>query len=587
MSDMKSSIIIDLAGNLQARAKQHASSLQSLGRVGSRSMKGLHRSVKSVSNGLDRLGNRYTAILTGAAAIGTLRGIANLDKDLKQLQVDARATDKEMAALKQRLFEVAKDPNLRVDPAELLQGITEFVTKTGDLKFVVKNMSGLAVAIRATGTEGSDAGATLTNFYKGNVRDSKELLQVTDALIQQAKEGSVAYRDIARVGNGLFAPYLAAGKTGMQAFKDMNAVAQTTIDAVKSPEEAVTATTALLAQLKDPAMQKLLDGGGIKVFDGKEMRALPTLIDEIIKLTGGDITKLSSKFNESAIKVFEGALLEGNLDKMKRLAAITTDGSGVLADAAANASTLDAVMTSLGSTWEGFANRKLEAPIKALTKALGGLDAETADRWLGLATGVFGGAGALFVGNKVARLFRKRGKGIGSGMGGGLGGFAPGQAVPVYIVDGPMSILGGNKGAPGRGKKGFPKVIGTLGAVGTFGTAAGVATLPAILASLLGYASVKVGESLAEHEAGKASTPRLKELLSRHNVMGGGTTSYQSQLIKGELDRRFASGENMVDVGGTINLHITKDGNVQVKKIQSNNRSIDIDVDAGQMMRSH
>uniref|UniRef100_UPI0034494A93 hypothetical protein n=1 Tax=uncultured Desulfovibrio sp. TaxID=167968 RepID=UPI0034494A93 len=62
---LKTSLIIDLAGNIQARARQYGSALGGLARKGRAAMQGLSRAAQTAGAGLDRLGNRYTAILGG------------------------------------------------------------------------------------------------------------------------------------------------------------------------------------------------------------------------------------------------------------------------------------------------------------------------------------------------------------------------------------------------------------------------------------------------------------------------------------------------------------------------------------------
>ncbi len=577
MGDLKTSIILDLSGNLQSRAKQFSGALQGMSTRGSRSMQVLGRSMHSVSNGIDRLGNKYTALLTGAVGAGSVRYVAELQKRLSQLRVDSRASAEEIENLQAKLFEVARSDRVRLDPALILAGIEEIVTKTGDLDFAIENMEALAVTIRAAGAAGEDIGSVMTNLYKGGVRDPRAVLSVMDALIQQAKEGSVAFRDTARVGNRLFAPYIASGQAGEQAFKDMGAVAQATIDAVGSPEEMVTATSALLAQLRDPNMQKFLSGVGVKVFDGKEMRSLPLLIEEIIQAAGGDISKLGTKFNESAIKVFQGALMEGNRQKIQRLAGIVADGSAVMEDAAINTETLDAALTSLANAWRKFAVNELSEPIEKLAKALNDLDMETVDQWLRRLRNLGLGLGGLIVANKAIRLgkpiydlFRKK-SGIG-GAAGALGGAM--GAVPVYVVNGPMSQL---PSPPGRGRPGAPG--GSWGRTGMALRAGGASMLPGALTLASMEGSVAVGRYLAEQEAASSSTSRLRELLTQHAVLGGGPENYQSRLIKDELARR---GE--VDVGGTINIRFDDSGRPRVQMMQSHNPNVDFDVDTGRSM---
>lgn len=575
MSDLKTKIVVDLAGNLSRRAKQFSSGLNTLEQKGSRSMRLLNRSTTAAGRSLDFLGNRYmgfVSMITGASGI---RYVKNLQKDLRQLQVDSRASAEDIDLLKKRLFEVANLPDIRLDPGKLLEGITEIVTKTGDLKFAIENLENLGHTIRAVGSAGNDTGSVMTNFYKGGVRDTKLLLDVTSSLVAQAKEGSVAYRDIATIGNKLFAPYLAAGKSGAQAFKDMGAVAQVTIDAVGSADEVATATTALLAQLKDPKIQQSLSGVGVKVYNGDEMRSLPKLIREISNAAGGDVSKLGTLFNESSMKVFEGALLEGNLQRMERFADITADSSSVLRDAAANAQTLDAALSSISNHMKVFSDNELAKPIQQLADGINKLDPNAVQGWLEFAKNMALLTGGLVAAKKVG-LFKLGGHLLGQGKtGSGYGVGLPdiGKPIPVYIVN---NTSGTSSKIETIAKK-SPWLLGLQGA--------GLGLLPAAGAAGIGYGAMSLFEGLAEHQVKNATTPRLAELLMQHNVLGGGSDSYQARLIRGELLSRGA--QEKVDVGGTLNININSDGQARVTRLRSNDPRIDIDVDSGLMMRSH
>ncbi|WP_299733984.1 tape measure protein [uncultured Endozoicomonas sp.] len=64
MSNLRTSVIIDLAGNLSRRAAQYSRSLQQLSQRGSRSLAALSRAASSASAGIDKMGNR--ALIGGA-----------------------------------------------------------------------------------------------------------------------------------------------------------------------------------------------------------------------------------------------------------------------------------------------------------------------------------------------------------------------------------------------------------------------------------------------------------------------------------------------------------------------------------------
>lgn len=458
-SELKASVKLDMSGNLQTQARRSTAAMERMSQRGQRHMRLLSGSMRMVGNGLDRLGNRYTAFLTGGGLALAARGVANLNAQFTRLKTDGRATAEQIAALKQRLFEVANDPSVRVSPDAILGAFGEIITRTGDFDFAFENLKNIGVAIQGIGAAGNDVGAIFSNFYKGGVRGANDVLAMTDAFAAAAKEGSVAAREVASVGNALYAPYLAAGKAGKQAFMDMNAVSQVTIDAVKSADEVGTATTALLAQLKDKKIQDQLAAltqGKLKVVDKNGLRDLPALISEIANAAGRDVSKLGMVFNESAIKVFEGALLPGNMEKMQRLANMTADGSEILGDAAENARTFNSALTSLNTTVQKFSNSELGGAVSTLADGFNSLEPGTVDRWMQMAKWGAGGLGGLILARKGLGSYRwvRNALGGGKGIGGALGAAAGASGVtPVYVVNLPGAGMPGMD-IPGKGTRG-------------------------------------------------------------------------------------------------------------------------------------
>ena len=72
---LRTQFILDLGGNLAAKAQQYTAALRGMSTSSSNALKGLQRTVAEVGKGLDSLGNQYTAILGGAVGAGR-RGAA-------------------------------------------------------------------------------------------------------------------------------------------------------------------------------------------------------------------------------------------------------------------------------------------------------------------------------------------------------------------------------------------------------------------------------------------------------------------------------------------------------------------------------
>ena len=585
MADLKTSIILDLAGNIDRQARRFAGSLGRLSSQGARHMGRLSRSVSTVGKGLDRLGNRYTALITGAAGLGTVRMIGDLEERFTRLGIQANRSAEDIDILKNRIYEVAKSPDIRIDPGQITSAIEEIIEKTGDLQFAQDNIRNIGIALQATGAEGQSIGGIMAEFQKMGL-SAEQSFEALEILNAQGKEGAFTLRDLSTLGSRVVTAYTAMGRTGVPAIREMGAALQVIRQGTGSSEMAATAFEALLRTLGDADKVKILQGGGIQIFEPGSttiMRSLPDIMEEIIERTKGSKLAMSQVFDAEAIRAFNAAVGEfqrkGSVESFQRFYEIQGDGNALTEDSIRAANTFNAALSNLLTIWKQFADKKLTEPIKDLTSYLNGLDPATVERWLEIGKNLaIAGAGAIAVSKVVrfganARTLFGRGGGA-AGAAGGIAAGAFGDAIPVYVVNGPSSIWpgGGTVGKPGA-----PKVPGG-GAASLALTASPL--IPAALATVVAAGSIKAGEALAEREARMMSTDRLRELRSRQMVMGGGEDSFQVRTIDAELSRRMAEG-----MQGTLKIDINAPGPTRVTEMTGKN--LDLDVSSGRMMASH
>lgn len=583
MGDLKTSIILDLAGNLERQSRRFESSLGRLGSRGSRSLGLLSHSVQAASRGLDRLGNRYTGLITGAAGAGALRMVGNLSERMTQLGVDAGLSADKVDELRNRIFEISRAPDIRIDPSELITAIEEVVKATGDLPFAEKNIRNMGLVMRAAAASGQDVGAMVTELQKLDKTASPEnIMRALDVFNVQGKAGAVAMRDLASVGPRVFAAYASKRKGADPAtfVRELGAALQSIKGGTGNVEQAATSFEALMRVFNDPNKLKALRGAGIQVFDVKalkagreELRPINEIMAEIVKKTNGRGTLLNALVGDAeAIRAITAPNLVENLRNYYKVEA---DGSTTMQDAARNAKEFNAALTSLSAAGKEFAARNLTAPIRGLADALNELAPEKVDLLFKASAGLVAITGALVVGNKVAqagsgllRLFRG-----GKGAAGAAGSLGAGAAIPVYVVNGPSSIWPGPGGKPGTPGK-IP--VGTGGSL----LLAGQSLLPAALAATAGALSIQAGQALAGQQARTSSLGQLQEMRSRHMVMGGGPGSFQVRTIDAELSRRLGEG-----MSGTLKIEIDTQGQPRVKQMIG--RNLDLEVDSGRMMASH
>lgn len=499
--NLKTSIVIDVAGNLEARAQRYGRAMERFSQSARAGMNRFGQSMETVGRGLDRIGNRYTALLTGAAGIGTAKMVVDLETRFTRLGIQAGKGAEEVDGLKRAIYDAAAAPDVRLDPSQVTSAVEAIVEKTGDLKFARDNLRNIALAIQATGAEGTAIGEIMAELQKMGLVDPKNVMEVIDTLNRQGKEGAFTLAHLARLGPRVVTAYTSMGRSGVGAMREMGAALQVIRMGTGSSEQAATAFEAVMRTLSDPdKIKQLRQLAGIEVFDAERLkkgervlRPINELMVEIVKSSSGDKVKLAQVFDAEALRAFNQAASEyrrtGQLETLEKFIRLQGDGTTTMADSARMAKTASAALQNLFAAWKRFADSELTKPIQSLADALNSLDKETMDKLMqalkygGLALG-----GAILL-RKVGGLIGGRAGGVGpvaGGAAGGLGGGMP-LPLPVYVVNKHLSLTpdawtGAGKGAGGTagragGKLRAAAAIGSslfsLGAAGAAGYGAG------------------------------------------------------------------------------------------------------------------
>mgnify|MGYP007134744130 CR=1 FL=1 len=173
--------MLNFGGNFATGLGKSEDALKSFSRNGKRHLSIVQRSAAVADKQVNRLLNRWVALATGGAIVAASKRVVDFDATLMQLAVDADITDKDLAKLKQQLFDVANAADIRVNPTQLSDGIAKINAQTGAVEVGIENLRTLGLVIRATGASGEDAGALIANFYeKFRVNDPDEILSLLD-----------------------------------------------------------------------------------------------------------------------------------------------------------------------------------------------------------------------------------------------------------------------------------------------------------------------------------------------------------------------------------------------------------------------
>lgn len=459
MSDLQTSVVVNLKGDLPQRSERYSRSLEQMSQRGRRHMRLLNSSFKAVGNGLDRLGNRYTSIITGAGLALATREVAALETRFTRLGIQAGKSDAEMQKLKQTIFEIAQEREIRVDPTQVTSAIESIVEKTGDLAFAESNIRNIGMAIQATGASGQAIGEILGEFQKMGLVDPSKVMEVLDVLNVQGKEGAFTLQNLAALGPRVITAYTATGRTGAEAMREMGAALQMIRMGTGSSEMAATAFEATMRTLTDPKKIKLLQRAGIAIYDPvaaengkKSLRPINELMAEIIKRVDGDAAKLGLIFDAEAVRAFNAASSEfqrtGALATLQKFMQVQADGTTTMKDAARAAGTFDASLQNLITAWKQFQDNQLTGPIQSAADALNSLEPGTIQRWLEVGKAIaIVGAGAIALrkaGQAYGWLKNIKAGATTGGIGGALAGAAGmGSAQPVYVVNMPGSGMPG------------------------------------------------------------------------------------------------------------------------------------------------
>lgn len=495
MANFRHSLILDMAGNIARRSRQYGRSLERFSQRGQRSLHALNRAGTVAGRGIDRLGNRYVALATGAAGVGAIRSVGRLERRFTRLGIQANKSAEDMDRLKKRIFEVANAPTIRIDPGELTGGIEAIVEKTGDLKFAQENIENIGHAIQATGATGANIGALISEFRKFGLTTREEVLAALNLLVVQGKAGAFTIANLAGQGERLASAFAATGRTGMDAVRQMGALAQVARKGTGSSEQAATALEAVLRTLQDADKIKLLTARGIRIVDPEDprrLRDIAKIYEDIVRATAGNPKALSQVFDGESMRAFNSAAGEfistGALPSLEKFLNIQADGTEIVRDSARAARDAAAAWQSLATSFQQFADNNLAGPVKQFADAINSVDPERVQRIMkGLAMGAIGFGGLLVASKTIKAVGTIRGA-FGRKGKGGIGGAAAaagmaGGIVNVRVVNWPAGGMGGGAGRTGRsGRSGR----GRSGALGRFARGAGKAGRLGLLGRIAG-----------------------------------------------------------------------------------------------------
>ncbi|HIF6970092.1 phage tail tape measure protein [Klebsiella pneumoniae] len=455
-------ILINLAGNLTAKARQYGANMSEFARTNRRAMNVVKATSAAAGRAIDAVGNRYTGMIAGFASGAMLRNFADTDRRLTRLGISADKTKEQITSIYSDVQDVSI--KTRIDDKELVGFLETVNAMTGDIEFGIKNLKSAALTIAGTGSSGESVGALFAQFQKYGINDDKNSTLAMDVLNRLGKEGAYELKDLAEKAGPSLSLYAAAGGRGVKGIKDVGVVMESAMDATGNRDTAATLVENFIREVQNPKIAAALEKKGVKIRDknGKLKYSLPELL---LMLSEGSARggKKSGKgqlgelmdvgFTQTSLDLISGVSSQKGQENLRRYNAVVADGASIQKDATYAAQDFTSALQSLNTTWLKFANGNLAEPVQELADAINSVDQATVQNWLETGKNIAIAVGGVIAARKAFQV----GKGAWDLFGGGKSKGIPkgvsdvfGSGVmPVYVVNMGAGGMGGAGNLPG------------------------------------------------------------------------------------------------------------------------------------------
>ncbi|EGM7790969.1 phage tail tape measure protein [Escherichia coli] len=453
---LSTEIMINLAGNLTAKARQYGANMSQFARNHQKAMRLVKATTEAAGRGLDTLGNRYTALIAGFAGSAMMREFAQVDRRMTRIGIAAEKTRDEMAQMLNGIQDAAI--KFKVDDSELISAVEKVGTVTGEIDFGVKNKEMMAASIAASGSSGESIGSLFSQFTKFGIKDENEALKAMDTLNLLGKEGAYELKDIAEKATRAMSLYSAAGGRGVQGVKDVGVALESAVDATGNRDTAATAVENLIRDLQLPKVVKTLRTNGIDVYgkDGR-MRSLPILLQEIARKSGNRGAEEQNKrlieagFNQDSVMLLSSVTSGKGAENLQRYIKVVGDGKGIMKDAAYAAQDFTSAMQALETSWKKFSHNQLAKPVQDLADAINSVDQNTVQNWLQVGKYMAIALGGIIAVRKTYKFGKTihdimNPKGKSKGIPSGITDVFGSGVMPVYVVNMGSGGMNGNTG---------------------------------------------------------------------------------------------------------------------------------------------
>lgn len=447
---LSTEILINLSGNLTAKARQYGANMSQFARNHQKAMRLVKATTEAATRGLDTLGNRYTAMIAGFGGSMTVKGVADFDAQMRRMGTNAKLNAEQVNTLKNAIRDVSSQKDIRIDASALGEGVDALLGKTGDYQYVVDNLRNMGLFMQAFGVDGQVAAGMMAQFWEKGVRGADAVSNTMDKLYAQFAVGSVSVADVARAAPKLFS---IIQDQGPEAIAQMGAFAQVFAKNKGSIDETVTSIQAMYASLSDKKNIEFLKKNGVDVFvkGTKDIKKPYELMMEILKRAKYDPLKLQDVFDQTGMQGIKALLSPENRQLLEKMIYGTAELGSTQKAAQTNAEGFNAAMQSLNNEWQRFAEGQLAKPVQDLADAINSVDQNTVQNWLQVGKYMAIALGGIIAIRKTYKFGKTihdimNPKGKGKGIPGSITDVFGSGVMPVYVVNMGSGGLKGNTG---------------------------------------------------------------------------------------------------------------------------------------------
>jgi TP901 family phage tail tape measure protein len=567
--------------------------LRKFGGAAKREMDALRNAASSVEGKLAQLGLGISALAAGVQSAG-------LDKDLKQLQLTAGATAGEAARLRKELLGAQIATGQGAD--ELKAGVDSLIAgglSMAEATATVAPMSETLAVAKTNADALAKAMGVAGKMFNIDLSQTEEARLLLDKMVVAGRAGNAELENLPDV----FARVGPAAKSANLNLDQTLALVETLSLYEPNAERLATQVDSTLRVFNNASyMKEAAKAAKVQFFDaeGNRRNALEIIADikRVYDTLGTDkeragfINKAFGKADQDTRKGMQNLLDDKALNSLGSILGDLQGAGGTIArdlpEAIGNAvDQTGRLKGALREAADGFAqpiNNALSEAIKfGLDKENGGLGLSGGEIMVGGALGAAGLFGAARYGGKAI-------KGLAGKFGSTAAGVATGKALeevagvqPVFVVnmsDGMGGTLGAADklaGAAGEvlSPKTFSKLKTTIGLLGSTSLSA----LPMYGAGAMATAGAAV---TAAGAAGYGVGTLLNDYLIEGTAVGDAIGSAIAHALSpfSEEARAAIAANNAAEIGGTISVHVTSDGQAKVTQVRSDS-NVDLAVYTG------